>query len=188
MDITKSLFEGELISMAPIDRESDAAIESGWTHDPEFLSMVDTGLVRPLAPPQLKKKYETIEKEMEEGKSLFYFTIRSRADKRLVGFAEISRVDWSNGNGLVKLGIGDRNDRGQGYGTEALRLILHYAFAEMNLYRLTALVQEYNVIAQKWLRKVGFREEARQRQAINRSGKRWDLIRLSLLKREWESA
>ena len=180
-------YEGEHICLAPIDHEKDPEIESKWTHDAGYMRMLSLDPVRPLSAAQLKKKYEAIEKEQDEGHSSFYFTIRMREDDRLIGFIHLTWIEWSNGNGWIRMGIGDADARGHGYGSETLRLILRYAFAELNLYRLTVSIPEYNAAALHIAQKAGFVEEVRRRQAVNRDGKRWDLLSLGLLRQEWEA-
>jgi RimJ/RimL family protein N-acetyltransferase len=86
---------------------------------------------------------------------------------------------------MLQMGIGDPQDRKKGYGSQALNLILRYAFEELNLYRLTALVPEYNSDAMRFFEKAGFLVEVRRRQALNRDGRRWDLLHLGLLQDEW---
>jgi RimJ/RimL family protein N-acetyltransferase len=185
MDLKRSLFEEELICLAPIDPEKDAEIESKWTHDGEYLRLLQAEIARPLSPAQVKKAYESIEKKVQEDKNLFYFTIRERPGERLVGFARLYAITWSHGTGMLQLGIGDRQDRQIGYGSQALNLLLRYAFDELNLYRLTARVPEYNVGAMRFFEKAGFVLEVRRRQALNRDGRRWDLLHLGLLQDEW---
>ncbi len=146
MKISESLFVAENICLAPIDHEKDAEIESRWTHDAEYMRLLSLEPALPLSAAQLKKRYEKIEKEQDEKKNLFYFTVRMRSDDRLVGFARLYWIEWSNAGGFVQLGIGDPNDRQHGYGTQVLRLLLRYAFDELNLYRLTAVVPEYNPV------------------------------------------
>jgi RimJ/RimL family protein N-acetyltransferase len=186
MEIKDPLFEGKTICLAPIDHDKDPEIESKWTHDPEYLRLLDPQPIRPLSPTQVKKKYEAIEKEAEESKKLFYFTIRSRKDDRLVGFARLYWIEWTNSNAFVQLGIGDAADRGRGYGGATLQLLLHYAYTELNLFRVSAIVAEYNPVALRLFEKFGFVEEVRRRQALNRDGQRWDAIHLGNLHSEWE--
>jgi RimJ/RimL family protein N-acetyltransferase len=184
-DIQTQLFEGQDIRFGPIDHEKDPEIESKWTHDSEFMRMYDTDPARPMPAAMIKKKYEKLEKEIGEEKNIYYFTIRAREDDRLVGNALVHRIEWSNGNGWIRLGIGSADDRRKGYGSQALRMLLRFAFAELNLFRVSAAVPGYNEVAITLLKKFGFAEEVRRRQALDRDGRRWDLLIFGLLKDEW---
>jgi RimJ/RimL family protein N-acetyltransferase len=187
MDFQRSLFDGDLVCLAPIDPENDAEVEAGWTHNAQYLRLLGFEPARPLSAYQIRQKYENIEKKMEEHKNMFYFNIRKREDDRLVGFTKIFWVAWTHGSAFVQLGIGAPKDRGLGYGNEALQLLLHYAFEELNLFRLTALVPGYNQPAIGLFEKSGFKEEVRRRQALNRDSQRFDIIDFGLLVDEWRS-
>lgn len=197
MDMHISLFDGERICLTAIDHEKDPEIESRWTHDPEYLRMLSPEPAIPLSPGQVKKKYEKVEKESEESRRLFHFAIRTRArpdqegaevPERLIGFGEVYFIEWNHGAGMVRLAIGDPSDRSKGYGQEALRLLLRYAFSELNLFRLSAVIPEYNTVALHLFQEAGFVEEVRRREALHRDGRRWDLIHLGLLREEWRPA
>ena len=185
MAIETPLYIAEDICLASIDHEKDPEIESRWTHNSEFQRMFQRDPVLPQSPAQLKKRYEKIEKDAEEQHSSFYYTIRMKGDDRLVGFAELHWVDWANGGAWLSLGIGDPGDRRKGYGEQALRLLINFAFNELNLYRLSVAFPEYNTAAMALFCKLGFVEEVRQREAINRYGRRWDNLHLGLLREEW---
>jgi RimJ/RimL family protein N-acetyltransferase len=187
LDIQTQLFEGRDIRFGPIDHEAHPEIESKWTHDAGFMRLMEMKPVRPLSPAMLKKEYESIEKKMEEDKNMYYFTIRAREEDRLIGKAILQWIDWANGGGWLRLGIGAAEDRHRGLGGQALRLLLRFAFAELNLYRVSAIVPEYNEAAVHMLRKFGFTEEIRRRQATERDGRRWDLLTFGLLRPEWEN-
>jgi RimJ/RimL family protein N-acetyltransferase len=187
MKIEQSLFEGEHICLGPIDHEKDPEIESRWTHDASYLRMVSVDPALPASPAQIKKRYDAIEKEQEDKNNLYHFTLRMRSDDRLIGFARLYWIEWSNSAGFISLGIGDPTDRLQGYGSEALGLLLRFAFDELNLYRLSAVIPEYNTLALHVFGKAGFVEEVRRRQSVNRDGRRWDLIHLGILHEEWRA-
>ena len=186
MEIDKPLFEGNMVCLAPINREKDAEIEAKWTQDSSYLRMLSPDPARPLSPFQVKKRYQAIEKKMDEDKNQYYFTIRMREDDRLIGFARISWIGWANGHAVVQLGIGDAQDRGRGYGQEALSLLLCYAFEELNMYRVSVSVPEYNQPALGLFTRAGFVEEVRRREALNRDGRFWDVIHMGLLRDERE--
>jgi RimJ/RimL family protein N-acetyltransferase len=191
MSIQASLFEGQRIRFTPIDYDNDSQIESQWTHNPVYLRMLSAYIARPMAPEQVKKKYEQIEKEVDEKRSLFYFAIRTRSEEdeqeeRLIGFARLYWIEWSNGTGNIQLGIGNPGDWGRGYGSEAVRMLLRFAFDELNLFRLMAVIPEYNQAARHLFEQAGFSQEVRRRQALQRDGRRWDMLHMGILRQEWE--
>lgn len=181
-----SLFKGEKIYFDAFNPDKDAEIEAQWTHDTEYLRLLDIDPARPLSTHQVKKKYEEMEKEAIADKPHFYFALRTAADDRLVGFATVRWIEWSHGCGWLQLGIGRPEDRGQGYGTEALNLALRYAFHELNLYRLSVYTSEYNPAAVHFLQAAGFTIEVRRRQLLQCDGRRFDALVMGILREEWE--
>jgi RimJ/RimL family protein N-acetyltransferase len=186
--INISLYEGEHICLGPIDFEKDPPVISGWTHRADYLRALSTSPAKPLSSAQVKKRYEALEKQMEESKNLFHFTIRSREDDRLLGFAKIQWIEWSHGNGFFQMAIGDPQDRGSGYGTQALQLILRFAFDELNLYRLTVQVGDDNSGAIRFFKRAGFVEEVRRRKVLHRDGQFYDMLHLGLLNEEYQAS
>ena len=188
--MTESLFESQRVRLAPPDADKDAAIESGWTHDLDFQRRIGNSPARPLSPGQVKKKYEALEKD---GDKQFYFAARTRTLEpdglgRLIGFARLFWVDHVHGSGNLNLGIGAPADRGQGYGTELMALMLNYAFNELGLHRLSAMVTEDNSGAIRFVERHGFQLEVRRRQAVLRDNQRWDMLLYGLLRSEWAAS
>ena len=186
-DIQTQLFEGRDIRFGPIDHEKDPEIESKWTHDSEFIRLMEVNAARPMSAAILKKQYEKIEKQIDDDKNFFYFAIRAKEDDRLIGKAMIQSVEWTNAYGWIHLGIGSPENRRKGYGSQALKLLLRFAFAELNLFRVSARVPEYNEAGIALFKKFHFVEEVRQRQALERDGRRWDILIFGLLISEWQN-
>jgi RimJ/RimL family protein N-acetyltransferase len=187
LDIQTQLFESPDLRLGPIDHEKDPEIESKWTHDSDFMRLMEINPARPLSAAMIKKQYEKLEKQIEEDKNLFHFMIRAKADDRLIGKAVIQWIEWTNGNGWIRLGIGAAEDRRKGYGTQVMQMLLRFVFAELNLFRVTAMVPEYNDGAIALLRKFGFTQEVCRRSALERDGRRWDLYVFGLLNEEWQN-
>ena len=185
LNIQTQLFEATDVRLGPIDLETHPEIESRWTHDTDFMCLMELKPVYPLSPVVVKNYYQTIEKEMEEAQNLFYFTIRTREDDRFIGKALVEWIDWTNGNGFIRLGIGLVEDRCKGYGSQALSMLLNYAFCQLNLRRVTAVVPAYNQGALRLFQKFGFMEEVCRSNAMYHEGKFWDLISFGLLSDEW---
>jgi RimJ/RimL family protein N-acetyltransferase len=185
--IASQLFESQDIRFGPIDYEKDPEVESRWTHDALFMRLFDFSPARPMSAAMVRKQYEKLEKQVEEQKNLYYFTIRARVDDRLIGKAAVEWIEWTNSNAFLRIGIGAAEDRRKGQGSQALQMLLRFAFSELNMYRVTANVQEYNEAAIGLLKKFGFVEEVRRRQGLERDGRRWDLLVFGLLKDEWQN-
>ena len=186
-DIQTQLFESKDIRLGPIDHQKDPEIESKWTHDSEFMRMMEISPARPMSAAIIKKQYEKLEKQIDESKNLYHFAIRAKEDDRMIGKADVQWIEWTNGNGWIQLGIGSSEDRRKGYGSQALRMLTRFAFAELNLFRVSARIPEYNEAAIALFKKFGFVEEVRRRQALDRDGRRWDLLVVGLLNSDWQN-
>jgi len=192
MEMNPSLFEGRLVRLTSVDPDKDAEIERKWTHDLEYLHMLTEQIAMPLSIFQIKKRYEKLEKEMEESGRQFYFAVRAKAaaghesPDRLVGFVNLSWIEWSHGSGRLSLGIGSPQDRRRGYGTEALQLIIRYAFHELNLQRVTLGVFDDNQRARRSYEKAGFVFEGHLRGTLQRDGQRRGEYLMGILREEWD--
>jgi RimJ/RimL family protein N-acetyltransferase len=80
----------------------------------------------------------------------------------------------------------EHHDRG--YGTDAVRLMVRYGFAELGLHRIELSVYGFNQRAMATYRKAGFVEEGRRRQSIWRSGRWHDHVTMGILYEEWAEA
>jgi RimJ/RimL family protein N-acetyltransferase len=96
-------------------------------------------------------------------------------------------MDADNGSALYHITIGEKDLWGQGYGTEATRLMLAHAFLTMGIHRVSLAVFAFNERAIRSYRKVGFTVEGRAREAIFRDGRFWDEISMSILEPEWRA-
>jgi RimJ/RimL family protein N-acetyltransferase len=185
MENLKSLYEGHLVRLAPIDHEKDPPVIARWTNDPLWRS-VFAEVARPISVEAVRKLLEKVEKEMEEAKNLFHFTLRLKEDDRLVGLGKIYWIDFHNGTGILNLGIGDAHDRLHGYGTDALNLLLRFGFNDLNLHRLATWPSSDNLAYIHLAEKAGFEEEARRRESIYHDGRYWDTVHMGLLRPRWE--
>ncbi|MBK8027449.1 MAG: GNAT family N-acetyltransferase [Chloroflexi bacterium] len=117
-----------------------------------------------------------------------YFHLRTISDDRCIGFVVLFNLKWRNQTAELAIGIGDRDYRGHGYGSDALRLILNYAFSELALRRVSLTVMDYNTAAIKAYERVGFQREGAHRQAVVREGRAYDLLLYGILRDEWSAA
>ncbi len=177
-----SLFTGDHIRLTAVDSERDAEAFARWSQDADYWRHLTSEPLHPKTRQQLK---EDLDKQ--EPKNDFYvFGIHTLEDDRLIGFVALDEVLWSHRLAWLAIGIGEPEARGMGYGSEAMRLILRYAFEELNLHRVSLNVFEYNQRAVRVYEKLGFTEEGRMRHHIHRDGRWWDVVFFGILKSEWE--
>ena len=96
----------------------------------------------------------------------------------------VNRVDRSAMLGIL---IGEKACWNQGYGTEALILLLDYAFNLLNLNSVMLGVFAFNLRAAASYRKAGFREIGRRRQARIIGGQAHDVILMDMLAEEFNA-
>jgi RimJ/RimL family protein N-acetyltransferase len=178
----KDLFCGKLIRLSAEEPGVRAKEESRWQRDSEFHRLADSN------PPEMasaKKIQDWIEKSLEGNKpERYFFSIRSLAEDKLIGFMGLW-LDLIHAEVWVGIGIGEREYWGRGYGTEAMRLGVQYAFLELGVQRVSLGLFDYNPRALKSYEKVGFRLEGRTRQDMLREGRRTDSLWMGILRDEW---
>ena len=114
-----------------------------------------------------------------------FFAIRAQESDAVIGFIGLFDLYPQHGDTLVAIALGEREYWGKGYGTDAMRIMLRYAFRELNLSRVGLIVFEYNPRALRSYEKVGFILEGHVRKALLRDGKRWDYLYMGILREEW---
>ena len=179
-----NLLHGQLVRLAAANSETDAETMARWSRNAEYLRMLDS---EPAAPQSVKQAKGNIAKWMEhEQANSFGFMIRALADDRLIGFVGLGGINWNHGDGFVGIGIGETDYWGQGYGTDAMRVLLRFAFDELNLHRVSLSVYAYNLRAIRSYEKADFQVEGRARQVVHRDGQRADEVFMGVLREDWE--
>ncbi len=104
-----------------------------------------------------------------------------------IGGINLNGIERESGSAELGVFIGYKECWGKGYGTDAVRTLLAFAFDEMNLRRVHLRVLEYNERAIACYRKLGFSEEGRLRQHRYKQGRYWDEIVMGVLRGEFGS-
>jgi [ribosomal protein S5]-alanine N-acetyltransferase len=79
----------------------------------------------------------------------------------------------------------DKNHNGKGYMTEAVRLVVSYAFGELKLHRIEAGVMPHNMGSIKVLEKAGFHKEGIAKKNVKINGVWQDHQVLAILNEEY---
>jgi RimJ/RimL family protein N-acetyltransferase len=102
-----------------------------------------------------------------------------------IGNTGLHQIDWKNRMAVFGIVLGEKAYWGQGFGTEAARTILRFAFEELNLHRVELEVFDFNPRAIRSYEKVGFRHEGTRREALFRNGRYQDVHLMSILQEEF---
>jgi len=180
----KDLLTGGLVRLSAVDAGELGQAYAGWNRDSELKRLLDFEAARLHSARASTGFFEKMIKE--DSPTNHYFAIRALADDRLLGDINLDIINnWGSRDSFVGLGIGDRRDWGRGYGTDALKIALRFAFTEINLRRVTLTVFEYNPRAIRSYEKAGFQHEGRLRGSLLRDGKRWDILHMGILRETW---
>jgi len=106
-------------------------------------------------------------------------------DDQPVGSVGVHGVDDVNGSAEVGIFLGEQF-WGNGYGTEAGRLVTEYAFAQYRRHRVVARVFEGNDASASIWEKLGFELEGTHRDEVYVDGQYRDVRYYSVLESEWD--
>ncbi len=109
------------------------------------------------------------------------------ADGRLIGQCALFQFDQVARTCSLGITIGDKEYWGKGYGREAVKLLLDYAFRHQNVRRVWLTVNGDNERAQRAYRACGFVEEGRLRSHVWSNGRYIDFVYMGVLRDEWQN-
>lgn len=115
------------------------------------------------------------------------FTIVSTATGQAVGRCLLFGLDPVNRSTMFGIFIGEKSCWKQGYGAEATRLLLDYAFNLLNLHSVMLGVFEFNHSAIKLYEKIGFKKIGLRREARIIAGKKWGVVFMDILEDEFRA-
>lgn len=173
---------GARIYLRPVE-ESDLDQAQRWINDPEIWHYL--GVTRPLDRKAEQGWWEAHDRRPQP--SSMHFGIVLAQNDELIGTTGFVRIDWLNRVAETGTLIGTKDRWGQGYGTESKELLLAYGFDTLDLHRIESRVIAYNARSAGHLLRTGFVDEGRDRQAVFRDGRRWDVLRYGLLAEEWRA-
>jgi RimJ/RimL family protein N-acetyltransferase len=107
-------------------------------------------------------------------------------NKQHIGNVYLNNIDYFNKNANSGLLLGDKSLWGQGFGTEGYLLLLHHAFYDLGLIRVSARQLLHNKASIRLHEKSGFKNEGILRKAIFKDGEYRDLNLMSVLREDFD--
>ena len=169
---------GDRIYLSPRNLD-DAEIFTEWLNDFETTDYI--GRSQQLMTLEGEKKF--LEEHHNDEAT---FSIITLEENKMIGTISIENIDHFKGIGTLGIFIGDKNYRENGYGTEAIRLILEYGFRYLNLRNIDLGVMDFNERAKSCYRKCGFKECGRRTGVEFVNGKWYDHVYMQILAEEFE--
>lgn len=134
-----------------------------------------------------KSKYELMEeikKDLLNDKSIM-LTICECSSSQPVGMTAFYRIDYVSRAAIFFLSIYDSAKWHMGYGSEATRLMVEYAFNCLNLNRIQLHVASENQKAVSVYEKCGFKMEGTLREAMYHNNRYVDFFVMSILRSDF---
>ena len=174
------MFYGKDLRLRAIERE-DIPRFLRWLNDPEvrrFLLMHE-----PLSRAKEERWFE--EQLFPHGRD--HLSHRGSFRRRMAPHREyrLHRIDLKNRTAALGIFIGEKDFWGKGYGREAIRVMLRYAFFELGLNRVELETFEFNERAMRCYKALGFKKVGVRRKAFFRDGVFHDVILMDLLASEF---
>jgi RimJ/RimL family protein N-acetyltransferase len=163
-------------------KKGDALVIFHQANDPEISRF--TSLPHPYA---LKRAYDFIKKTQQQirRESAYELGIELKESGQIIGMMSLMDIDYHHKNARVGYWVG-RSYWGQGFASEALGLILHFAFKKLKLHRVSAIVMHLDIPSVRVLEKAGFKLEGRLRKANFENGVWVDDLLYAILREEYE--
>lgn len=173
------MIRGKKTRLRAVERE-DIPLFLRWFNDPEvrqYLSMY-----MPLSVDEEERWFER-QLERQDARVFAIETVEGVH----IGNIGLHDLDWKNRNAQLGVVIGEKAYWGLGYGSDAIRTLLRFAFDEMNLHRVHLRVFDFNERAIRCYRRCGFREEGCLRQGLYRGGAYHDVLLMGILREEFRA-
>lgn len=174
-----TLFRGQLVRLTAISRDHLPDYRR-WFRDYEVQRFLSRAAL-----PVSDQAEEAWFEEMAKSKDVHLFDIQVLEDDRLIGNCSLFKVHPKNRVADFGIVIGEKDCWGKGYGTDAARTILRYAFHELNLNRVQLEVYDFNPRGMRAYEKAGFQHEGTRRSALYREGAYHDVHVMGILQADW---
>jgi diamine N-acetyltransferase len=174
---------GERITLGPLERETAIALQLRSRND--FHTQRTTSKSAP-QPTPLESVEHSYDQHGADDRTV-RFLIAERSTGAPIGTTSLHRVDHWNGTAMFGINIAVAEARGRGYGTDATRLTLDYAFTALGLHNITLGVASFNPAAIRAYEKAGFRTYGCRHQCWRMGATRYDEILMECLATEFDS-
>lgn len=161
-------------------KKSDFKQLINWINSEEFLiQWSGNAFTFPLDEQQLEKYIESA--------NTLAFKVVDEETSEVIGHISLGQIDNINKSARIgKVLVGNTKMRGRSIGKHMMKAVLHIAFDELKLHRVTLGVYDFNTSAISCYEKIGFVKEGLLRESKRVGETYWNLWEMSMLEYEWK--
>ena len=168
---------GSKFSLIPFKEEHISDTYIGWLNNPEvnrFLEVRFVHQTRETVLAYVRSFYGDLEKYM--------WGIYPNSTSDLIGTITLYDINRHHGRGVIGLMIGEKEYWGKGCGTEAIKLVVDYAFQRLNLHKVWAGVVAVNQGSVEAFQKAGFEIEGKMKSHVCIDDEYYDSLYLGVIR------
>lgn len=161
--------------------EADLERTHRWHNDPELYA----ALVNPFRFVSKTAEVEWLRRKAAYSNCEVNLAICLRSTGEHIGNVYLGQIDWVSRRAFLGIFIGSAGQRGNGYGREAMQLVLAHAFQDLHLNRVFLEVLADNAAAIRLYEKCGFALEGRFREHVFKHGSYQDVLIMGIQEHEF---
>lgn len=177
------MLKGKNVILRPVKR-SDIQNFLKWFNDTEVIQYLN--LYLPMTEMAEEKYIEELGTTRSRTDAVFVIEVLEDNSSKPIGNIGLHSISPKDHNATFGIAIGEKDYWSRGYGTEAARLLINYGFEQLNLHRISSFAVAFNERGIRLHKRVGFKEEGRQRECKFKNGKFHDEVAFGILREEWE--
>ena len=162
-------------------RSEDISGMRAWATDPNVTRFLSSRFMKPQSWEQTESYLRSVLNGDAGGVN---FVIAEKGSLKYMGQCNLIMIDHQSRRATLAIVL-PAEHHGKGYGGEAIRLLLKYAFEQLNLNRVTLNVIEDNLRAIALYERCGFVIEGRLRQEQFQDGWYKDVLVMGVLREEY---
>jgi len=147
------MLEGKMIQLVPLEERHLDDIMKGF-NNPEMRKFI--GGFIPVTSEAEREWIQACQQQMKN-RSGFVFVIEEASDQRFIGACSLNAINWISKSSGIGIAIHNPQDWEKGYGTEAMQLLIDFAWKHLNLRRIDLSVYAFNERARHVYEKLGFK-------------------------------
>lgn len=169
---------GEKIYLRPFERDDLDHIRK-WYNDPELRGQIE--ITEPYNTVKTEQWFDNICTDSHR----IWFAIALKENDAVIGECGLLRMFAAWKSTDLTMIIGEHDAQDKGYGSEAIQLLLDYAFGHLGFHRVALGVVGFNENAIRFYEKNGFKREGVQRDGYFYNHRYYDFVMMSILEDEF---